>query len=47
MFVDKDEYQMTSWQRVAKEGRIEVLHKLWECAKNLLKREELNNNFLN
>jgi ankyrin repeat protein len=36
MFLAKDEYQMTAWHVAARNGQIEILHNLWEFAKEVL-----------
>jgi hypothetical protein len=41
MFLAKDGDESSRWHMVAKEGQIEVLHKVWEWAKWVLTQEEL------
>jgi ankyrin repeat protein len=47
MFLDKDEYQITAWHVAARNGQIEILHKLWDWAKEVLTQKELNKLLLN
>jgi hypothetical protein len=42
MFLAKDKFQMTACHMAVGRGQIEVLHKLWEWAKEVLTQEELN-----
>jgi len=46
MFRAKDEFERTPWHMAAENGQREVLHKLWEWAKQVLAHDELNNIFL-
>ena len=46
MFLAKDGCERTVLHVTAEKGRIEILQKLWEWAKEVLKQEELNNMFL-
>ena len=32
---------MTAWERAAAYGRLEILHKIWECAEEKLTTEEV------
>jgi ankyrin repeat protein len=46
LLLGKDGNGMTAWHITVKKGQIELLHKLWEWAKEVLTQEELNNMFL-
>ena len=46
MFFPKESFYKTGWHIAAKNGQIELLHKLWEWAKEVLTPAELNNMFL-
>jgi len=41
MFIAKDKFEKTAWYMAAEKGQLEVLHKLWEWAKELLTQEEI------
>jgi hypothetical protein len=45
MFLDKDIFERTVWHIAAKGGRIEVLNKLRELAKEVLTQKELKSVF--
>jgi len=46
MFLAKDKYERTAWHIASEKDHIEVLLKLWECGKELLTQEQLNNMLL-
>jgi ankyrin repeat protein len=45
LFSDKDAYGKTAWHIAAHMCQVEILHKLWEWAKEVLGTEELNEIF--
>ena len=46
MFVAKEKCKRTAWHMGAGKGQIDILHKLWDWAKKVLTKGELNNMFL-
>jgi hypothetical protein len=42
LFLAKGRYETTPWDMVTEKGQIELLHKLWEWAIEVLTQEELN-----
>jgi len=45
VFLDKNEIEGPAWHIAAYSGHIEVLHKLWEWAREVLTPEELKKCF--
>jgi len=41
MFLDNGAYQRIAWNMAAVKGQVEVLHKIWDWAKEVLTQEEL------
>jgi len=41
MFLGKDYFKKTAWHMAAEKDQTEVLHKLWDWAKEVLTQEEL------
>jgi hypothetical protein len=45
MFLGKDNLKKTAWHMAAENGQIDLLHKLNDWARNVLRTEELNTMF--
>jgi hypothetical protein len=45
LFLSKNNFGQITWHMAAEQGQVDILHKLWECAKEALTKEELNNKF--
>jgi len=46
LLLGTDQYGRTAWPQAADRGRLETLQKVWECAKEILTKGEINKLFL-
>jgi len=46
LWILRDDNKQTSWHVAAEKGQLQVLHKMWDLAKEVLTPEELNNKVL-
>ena len=46
MLFSTDNEGSTAWKRAAKHGRLELLHKIWECAEEKLTTERVKSKLL-
>jgi ankyrin repeat protein len=42
----QNNFKQTAWHLTARKGKVEIFDKLWEWAKEVLKRDDLNNKLL-
>jgi ferredoxin-fold anticodon binding domain-containing protein len=46
LLLARNNRKRTAWHMAAERGKVEILDKLWEWAKEVLKRDDMNNNLL-